>query len=305
MIVTKNRIAKDKTLTFITDVNYVIEEFESYYEKEFYQLLNSMKNSLSIDDIQQSMALGELTPQARKKMEDCIDNFTENNMATLLDNTAQWSKDNIMRQIPDLDFSVVDDSMWFSELKRNFKRQMVEQQEKVIIESAKDLRDQTYYDNIPDRRLAELINYGSGLDNRSCKAGVNFYNNQLNNGAGKVKALKAAKAYYRKKYRQRAETLALDNLLQTHKMVEYRSVGEGIKQGIFSDIVKQWQSCEDNRVCKICREVNRKIVGYDEPFYLINGKYADGIDGAHSLCRCAILYIEKELIDEGIFDPYS
>jgi SPP1 gp7 family putative phage head morphogenesis protein len=91
--------------------------------------------------------------------------------------------------------------------------------------------------------------------------------------------------------RRRANVIAVTETTNAFNDGSLTAVQDAQAQGYFpGDVVKQWLTREDERVCSTCGPLDGKTAPVDQPF-------PGGLErpGAHPVCRCALVY--EALVD--------
>lgn len=147
-------------------------------------------------------------------------------------------------------------------------------------------------------QLAQIIRPTIGLYKGQAVANLNYYNTvrrTLTKNHPKMKvasieqrAKEAAIKYAEKQHRYRAHMIARTELAFGYNTGEYNSIRQAQTQGYLGRMKKRPSTADDERVCSICRELEKETVEIDEPF-------SNGMMFApwHPHCRCAMDYIEE------------
>lgn len=150
---------------------------------------------------------------------------------------------------------------------------------------------------------ARAIRAMVGLNKPQAAANFNYYTNMLNQGMSQQKALEKSVKYAERQHRYRAHMIARTELAFAYNKGEHHGIGQAIEKGYMGKTVKVWSSAGDDRVCDICKELDRKThldpVAYDGSFDYYTKLKASNPDidktpPAHPHCRCAVIYKEIE-----------
>lgn len=146
-------------------------------------------------------------------------------------------------------------------------------------------------------QLAQIIRPTIGLYKGQAAANLNYYNNmrrfliknhpRMKAASIEQRAKEAAIKYAEKQHRYRAHMIARTELAFGYNTGEYNSIRQAQTQGYLGRMKKRPSTADDERVCSICRELEKETVEIDEPF-------SNGMMFApwHPHCRCAMDYIE-------------
>lgn len=147
-------------------------------------------------------------------------------------------------------------------------------------------------------QLAQIIRPTIGLYKGQAVANLNYYNNmrrfliknhpRMKAASIEQRAKEAAIKYAEKQHRYRAHMIARTELAFGYNTGEYNSIRQAQTQGYLGRMKKRPSTADDERVCSICRELEKETVEIDEPF-------SNGMMFApwHPHCRCAMDYIEE------------
>lgn len=297
----KDPIEKAKPINLETSINGFYRKWKNIYQKKFRILLNNIQKQITIDDIQQALITGKLPESALEKIKTVIDDFAKKNLPKLTASAAEKVYKDLKKRYPEFELSDIGREQFNEMVADKFSEQLYQTQDKAIKEAVKYTNNNARIDKLPKQDLSEIIKSGSGLHSVSLKSCLNYYAHQIENNNTKAKAKSNTKKLINRKYNKRAQILAQDSVLNNYRETEYQAIGEGISQGIFNGAVKIWSSSEDNRVCPICQELNGQAVNYNDSFRMSDGRTFDGLNGAHSCCRCVIQYVDRELYELGIY----
>ena len=147
-------------------------------------------------------------------------------------------------------------------------------------------------------QLAQIIRPTIGLYKGQAVANLNYYNNmrrfliknhpRMKAASIEQRAKEAAIKYAEKQHRYRAHMIARTELAFGYNTGEYNRIRQAQTQGYLGRMKKRPSTSDDERVCSICRELEKETVEIDEPF-------SNGMMFApwHPHCRCAMDYIEE------------
>ena len=147
--------------------------------------------------------------------------------------------------------------------------------------------------------LARAVRPMVGLTIQQANANLNFYNRMIESGVSEKKALEQSIKYSARQHRYRGYNIARTELAFAYNKGEHFGVEQAIQQGYMGHTKKTWCTAADERVCKICKELEGKTIEMDEEFNYKTKLSATnpGIKRtppAHPSCRCTILYVEVE-----------
>jgi len=137
----------------------------------------------------------------------------------------------------------------------------------------------------PDQ-LQYLIRPVIGLTNRQSQSVMTYYESLVKQNYPKEKALNLSIRYAQGKHRQRANTIARTELANAYNTGAEYSVREGQKQNLIGNLVKEWLTALDERVCPICGEMEGIRVGLNDLFILPDGRMINIPSLSHPNCRC-------------------
>lgn len=160
--------------------------------------------------------------------------------------------------------------------------------------------------------LARAIRPMVGLTKPQAVANLNYYTAMVESGLSEKVALERSIKYSARQNRYRGYNIARTELAFAYNKGEHSGIEQAIDKGYMGRTRKRWCTADDGeRVCKICRQLEKVSLEMDEEFYYtvkdrngnerqirINPKLtAPGIGRtppAHPSCRCTLLYEEVE-----------
>ena len=158
-------------------------------------------------------------------------------------------------------------------------------------------------------QLARAIRPMVGLTRQQSLANLRYYENLLENGVSKKRALDLSTRYAARQHRYRGYNIARTELAFAYNQGSYYGTKQAQEAGYLGETVKIWCTADDERVCEICGSLDGKPIAMDDQIYYehkdrdgnvtlrrINQKMRDRATGlvppAHPSCRCAVLYEE-------------
>ena len=146
-------------------------------------------------------------------------------------------------------------------------------------------------------QLARAIRPMVGLTQQQATANFNYYQNLLENGTSKKRALDLSTRYAARQHRYRGYNIARTELAFAYNKGSYEGTKQAQEAGYLGDVVKVWRTADDERVCSICGSLDGKRIAMDEDFQFPTKLQATnpGIrrtPPAHPSCRCAVAYEE-------------
>ena len=149
--------------------------------------------------------------------------------------------------------------------------------------------------------LGRVIRAMVGLNRPQAIANLNYYNKLIDSGMKEKKAVEKSIIYSHRQHRYRGHMIARTELAFAYNKGEHEGVKQAMDQGYMGATVKIWSSAGDDRVCDICKELDRRTherpIDFDSPFdyYTKLKAQQEDIDQtppAHPHCRCAVIYKE-------------
>lgn len=95
--------------------------------------------------------------------------------------------------------------------------------------------------------------------------------------------------YAAKMHRQRAASIAETETAYAYNNAAKMVIIDAVEQGLISpEVMKEWTTADDEKVCKRCGAVDGEVVPLNETFSI-------GVDlpPGHPGCRCAVKYLLK------------
>ena len=149
--------------------------------------------------------------------------------------------------------------------------------------------------------LARVIRPMVGLNRPQTMANMNYYNRLREGGVSPKKATEMSIKYSARQHRYRAHMIARTEMAFAYNKGEHLGVEQAMQKGFMGHTVKVWEDAGDDRVCKICRNLDRRThkqavefpQGFGFPTKLKNtNPDIDLTPPAHPHCRCVCTYIE-------------
>ena len=147
-------------------------------------------------------------------------------------------------------------------------------------------------------QLAHIIRPTIGLYKGQAVANLNYYNAvkttlindhpRMRADTVEKRAREAAIKYAEKQHRYRAHMIARTELAFGYNNGEYNSIRQAQAAGYLGRMLKRPSTADDERVCVICRALEREMVDIDQPFS--NGMMMPPF---HPHCRCGVDYLEE------------
>lgn len=292
---------KSQRLNYQNQLNKFFNQFQKEYSIKFEGLLTKLSNSLSLDEVQQSLALNKLVPGIESQIRSIVTEFAQNNLGELIEVAFNTVFEDLDKRVEGIDWSQISVGDIEQSIIDNFVDRMTSQQIKALTETIEYCNRDHRLTFTPKEELSKIIQMGSGLNSVLLRASINTFASMVDTSSTVYQAKVQTAKVISTRTGYRAKVLSTDEILHNYRSAEQTAVQEGLNQGIFHGMVKKWSTAGDNRVCNICKELDGKVVDFNEPFITDSGLEIDDTTGAHSLCRCGIEYIEKELYDLGIY----
>lgn len=151
------------------------------------------------------------------------------------------------------------------------------------------VRQAAMTDTMTVDQLARAIRPCIGLTKWQCQRTKKFYDNLIEQGYSHKKALKRQMTYAAKMHRQRAASIAETETAYAYNNAAKMVIIDAVEQGLISpEVMKEWTTADDEKVCKRCGAVDGEVVPLNETFSI-------GVDlpPGHPGCRCAVKYLLK------------
>ena len=155
-------------------------------------------------------------------------------------------------------------------------------------------------------QLARAIRPMVGLTHPQAVANFNYYTNLIANGTSEKKALDLSIRYAARQHRYRGYNIARTELAFAYNQGSYQGTKQAQEKGYMGDVVKVWCTADDERVCRICGDLENTQVAMDEDFNFQTRLATSAnptirrVPPAHPSCRCTVLYKE---VSPPIFNP--
>ena len=142
-------------------------------------------------------------------------------------------------------------------------------------------------------QLARAIRPMVGLTKQQTRANLNYYQSLLDNGVSEKRALDLSTRHASRLHRSRAYTIARTELASAYNAGAHEGTKQAQAAGYMGEVVKEWSTADDERVCPICNGLDKTQIGMDEEFTGMSGSWSTKLHPpAHPGCRCAVKYVE-------------
>ena len=153
------------------------------------------------------------------------------------------------------------------------------------------------------KEIAQIIRPTIGLNARQATANLRYRNHvkqtilrdhpRISEEVAEQRAHAAALKYSGKQHRYRADMIAQTELAFAYNRGAHESVRQAVANGLMGRCEKVWSTAGTNRVCRRCRDLSGKVVGFDDKFF--DSRFDLGeTPPLHPRCRCVIIYREIE-----------
>lgn len=142
--------------------------------------------------------------------------------------------------------------------------------------------------------LARVIRPMVGLTKPQTVANMKYYETLRGNGVTPKRARESSIYYSARQHRSRAYTIARTELATAYNTGAHEGTKQAQAAGLIGEVVKVWSTADDERVCRICGELDGKEVGMDEEFEGASRTWSTRLHPPlHPSCRCGVMYVEK------------
>lgn len=158
---------------------------------------------------------------------------------------------------------------------------------RAIVQRAAVLEDMTVDE------LSRAIRPMVGLTKQQATANLRYYETLRANGTSAKRAQDMAARYAARQHRHRAYTIARTELATAYNHGAYEGTKQAQAAGLIGEVVKEWCTADDERVCSICGSLEGEEVAMDDEFNVPGRSWSTRLTApAHPGCRCAIIYNE-------------
>jgi SPP1 gp7 family putative phage head morphogenesis protein len=141
-------------------------------------------------------------------------------------------------------------------------------------------------------QISKMVESHVGLTARYSQAVAKRYEDMIAMGVSPAKAMKEMERYAQFLKRNRAMTIARNELAEAYGEGQFEAMREAVQSGAVSGRVKKsWATADDERTCPICQPLDGETQDLEAPFSC--GKQRPP---AHIQCRCTVQY---ELVAAG------
>ena len=141
--------------------------------------------------------------------------------------------------------------------------------------------------------LARVIRPMVGLSKPQAEANMRYFENLLDSGMSEKKAQDLSLRYAGRQNRHRAYTIARTELATSYNVGAYEGTKQAQAEGLMGETMKIWCTAFDERVCKVCGDLEGVEVGMDDNFDGASSSWSTRKHPpVHPGCRCAVIYEE-------------
>jgi len=141
-------------------------------------------------------------------------------------------------------------------------------------------------------QISKMVESHVGLTSRYSQAVAKRYDDLLAMGVSPEKAMKEMERYSQFLKRNRAMTIARNELAEAYGEGQFQAMREAVQSGAVSgQMKKSWATADDERTCSICQGLDGETQDLDSPF-----SCGEMHAPAHIQCRCSVQY---ELVAAG------
>lgn len=135
-------------------------------------------------------------------------------------------------------------------------------------------------------QISKLVENHVGLTARYSKAVMKRYDDMIAMGASPAKAMKEMERYSQFLKRNRAMTIARNELSEAYEEGQFQAMRNAFQGGLIGGQPKKsWATADDERTCPVCQPLDGETQDLEAPF-------SCGVlrPPAHIQCRCSVQY---------------
>jgi SPP1 gp7 family putative phage head morphogenesis protein len=135
-------------------------------------------------------------------------------------------------------------------------------------------------------QISKMVESHVGLTSRYSRAVMKRYDDLVAMGISPEKAMKEMERYAQFLKRNRAMTIARNELSEAYGEGQFQAMREAVQSGaVGGQMKKSWATADDERTCPICQALDGETQDLEAPF-------SCGVmrPPAHIQCRCAVQY---------------
>ena len=143
--------------------------------------------------------------------------------------------------------------------------------------------------------LSRVIRPMVGLYQGQAEANLNYYRRLIESGVSQQMARDKAIRYAGRQHRYRAFMIARTELAFAYNQGAYLGTKQAQASGLLPEVVKEWSTAFDERVCPACGGMDGMRRAMDEPFPFetrLTDPAVKLMPPAHPNCRCAVKFVE-------------
>lgn len=285
-------------IDFIRDLKKFLKEEEPELTDKTYSFLRRLKNTTSIQKIEQALLSGQFDDEEtfakwQEEYTGFVDSKLSKKWIIAMIAGASFIKHSRKQFTFDLKYPATE--KWLQSYGAEFVREITRAQKEtlniLILRTAKS--------NVSPDALAKQIQSVIGLTRKQAIANQNYYLKRIESilkvnpaidkqKAEKIAAESAAK-YAKRQLNSRAMIIARTELARAYHAGEYYGIKQAQTEGLIGKIVKRISTAGDRRVCEDCKTLDGETMELDD-------LVLDGLlfPPWHPCCRCEVEYIEIE-----------
>lgn len=284
------------------EIERALRSFLSANEPKTMRLLfstwDAQRSAITQADLVRAAANGSLTPAVVARWQGQYADFVNNRLAPIWraggSTAAKFIEDQLQLNFPGYQsrfpklLDRIDD--WIKQRGGALITGLTDSQRQAVNAI---LRHYTVDVPLSANELAKVIRPVVGLTPREAQAVQRRRDDLIAQGFSPLKATEQAARYAATLNRVRANRIARTELATAFNQAQLGTIKQGIEDGdLLPDVQKKWVTAEDERVCPICRPLNRThkdVEGDDTTF--TSGKFSADAPPIHPSCRCTIVYV--------------
>ena len=289
----KKGMARDRLVRFL-------DEAEPELILLLHHTWNSQGKAITYKELREAILRGDISPEWMEQWQQDYSRLVVNHIAPLYEKAMQAATEQLRTKYPAFSFDPMTEGVkrWTDTVGASFVTNSTTEQIQAVrwaVARASQLQD------LGVDELARVIRPMVGLNRPQIIANMNYYNRLRKQGTGETKARELSIRYSARQHRYRGHMIARTELAFAYNKGEHEGIVQAIEQGYMGKVVKVWESAGDERVCKICKELDEKThkqaVDFDTGFgYYTKLKTRnpdiDLTPPAHPHCRCVVSYHE-------------
>ena len=269
------------------------------------RIWNDQQQAITYKELREAIQNGYMDEKTLQAWQLDYANFVNEHLKPIWTEAMMAANSDLMAKHPNYFFDPMSQGVlkWTNEHGAQWATVISDEQREAIAA----MLDRSFSGNFTVDELSRAIRPVIGLNKIQTKANLNYYqhvknallenNPDMKEETAIKKAQEAATKYAAKQHRQRAYTIATSEMAFAYNKGAHEGIKQAQEQYLIGKTTKTWSTADDEGVCPICEALDGVEIEMDDDFDFKGHALYFGqkqTPPAHSRCRCAVMYEEKE-----------